>query len=86
MLTRPVIFTEKLPALGSAGQLLLADFSQYTIGLRREITLEKSLAPGFQTDAATYRALCRMDGQPTWNRAFLPKNGTALGPFVALAA
>ena len=33
MLTRPVLFTEKTPALGSAGDVLLADFSQYTLGL-----------------------------------------------------
>jgi HK97 family phage major capsid protein len=34
LLTRPVVFTEKLPAAGTKGDILLADFSQYAIGLR----------------------------------------------------
>jgi HK97 family phage major capsid protein len=35
LLTRPIIFTEKLPVLSSQGDLLLADLSQYAVGLRR---------------------------------------------------
>lgn len=36
ILTRPVIFTEKVEVLGSQGDILLGDFSQYVVGLREE--------------------------------------------------
>src|SRR5262249_21731393 len=36
-----VEFTEKTPALSSQGDLLLADFSQYYVGLRREMSIDR---------------------------------------------
>lgn len=85
MLTRPVIFTEKLPALGTVGDLILSDFSQYTIGLRKEITLDASAHVGFQADQTAYRCIARADGQGTWNQAFVPKTGDSQSWAVALA-
>ena len=41
ILTRPVLFTEKLPVLGTAGDILLCDLSQYIVGMRKEVALEK---------------------------------------------
>ena len=35
LLGKPMLFTEKVPALGTLGDLLLCDLSQYTIGLRK---------------------------------------------------
>ena len=37
ILTRPVIFTEKTEKLGDLGDILLADLSQYVVGLRSEM-------------------------------------------------
>ena len=45
ILTRPVIFTEKMPALGTEGDIGLYDFSQYSVGLRKEVGVEKSILP-----------------------------------------
>ena len=43
MLSRPVIFSEKGESLGDVGDIILADFSQYAIGLRKEMRLESSI-------------------------------------------
>jgi len=41
----------------------------------------------FITDEMTYRFIARNDGQPSWNAALTPKNGSnTLSPYVALAA
>jgi len=85
MLTRPVLFTEKTPALGSAGDVLLADFSQYTLGLRKEVAIEKSGHVFFQSDRSAYRGILRGDGQGRWAKAFTPKNGDTLSWCVTLA-
>lgn len=86
LLTRPILFTEKLPALTSQGDLILCDFSQYAIGLRKEVTLERSIYAGWQTDESGYRAIMRLDGQGKWNQPFIPVNGNPLSWCVALQA
>lgn len=84
LLTREVVFTEKCPALGSKGDLILCDPSQYSIGLRKEVSLDKSNAPGWLKDESSYRAIVRADGQGQWNTAISPKNGDSLSWCVAL--
>jgi HK97 family phage major capsid protein len=86
ILTRPVVFTEKLPALGDKGDIMLCDFTQYVVGLRSEIVVEKSNMPGFTRDTVYYRAKVRADGQPTWADPYTPKYGSTLSPFVTLQA
>jgi HK97 family phage major capsid protein len=86
LLTRPVLFTEKLPAVGEKGDILLADFSQYAVGLRREVTLEKSMHVRFMQDETVWRAICRVDGQGRWNKAFTPANGVTQSWAVTLDA
>jgi HK97 family phage major capsid protein len=86
MLTLPVVFTEKTPALGSEGDILLADFSQYGIGMRREMGLDQSAHVGFTRDTTYYRGLLRADGAGKWLSAYTPKNGASLSWCVTLAA
>jgi len=86
MLTRPVFFTEKLPVLGTVGDVVLADLSQYVVGLRREVTLDKSIHVGWQTDQTGWRLIARVDGMGKWNKPFTPANGPTLSWCVALAA
>ncbi len=85
ILTRPVLFTEKLPALGTKGDVLLCDFSQYTIGLRKEVSVEKSIHVGWQNDTSGYRAILRADGQGRWSKPLTPANGDTQSWCVALA-
>ena len=85
ILTRPVIFTSHMPTLGDADDIMFVDLSQYAIGIRRGVTLEKSNIPGWTNDLMSYRALVRFDGQGTWNKAITPKNGATLSWVVGLA-
>lgn len=83
---KQVLLTEKLPALGLQADLLLTDLSQYAIGLRKEVSLERSNAPGWLQDQTAYRSIVRCDGMGTWSAAVTPKNGDSLSWVVALGA
>jgi HK97 family phage major capsid protein len=86
ILTRPVIFTEKVEALGSQGDILLADFSQYVVGLREEMRIDLSQHVYFTTDEGAARLIERHDGQPLWDEALTMEDGsTEVSPFVTLA-
>ncbi len=85
ILTRPVIFTSHMPALGNEDDVMFTDLSQYVIGMRRGLKLEKSNIPGWTQDLMSYRALLRFDGQGSWNAAISPKHGDSLSWCVGLA-
>lgn len=85
ILGRPVVFTSHMPKVGDADDIMFIDPSQYAIGIRREMKLEKSNIPGWTNDLMSYRALLRFDGQGTWNAAITPKNGDSLSWCVGLA-
>jgi HK97 family phage major capsid protein len=85
ILSRPVIFSEKMKALGTKGDVALCDFSYYAVGLRQEATLERSGHVGFARDVETFRLIVRIDGQPTLSGPITPANGSdTLSPFVVL--
>ncbi len=86
ILTRPVLFTEKLPQVGAAGDIALVDFSQYSLGLRQEVVIQKSAHAGFAEDETYYRAILRGDGMGRWSGPMTPKNGDTLSWCVTLAA
>lgn len=85
ILTRPVIFTEKVPALGTQGDIGLVDFSQYAIALRADAALDKSQHVGWTRRTTGYRLVLRCDGQPLWPAATSPKNGDSQSCCVVLA-
>ena len=85
LLTRPVIFTEKTETLGSQGDILLTDFSQYCAGLRQDIRFDVSKDYAFTSDESYGRLIARIDGQPLWDEALTLKDGsTTVSPFVTL--
>jgi HK97 family phage major capsid protein len=86
LLDRPISFTEKAPALGDAGDIVLADLSMYYIGMRQEILMDMSNAPGWITDTIDFRVICRVDGLPILSQAFTPKNGDSLSWAVKIEA
>lgn len=75
MLNLPILFTEKCPMLGSKGDIMLVDFTQYIVGMRAEMIFEQSNAPGWTRDVISYRCLVRVDGMPLWHEAITPLNG-----------
>lgn len=86
ILTRPVLFTEKTEPLGDKGDIMLADFSQYVVGLRSGMTFDTSIHVHFTTDELLSRIIERHDGQPLWDEALTLEDGaTTVSPFVVLA-
>lgn len=85
LFNRPLIETEKLPALGARGDLLLADLSFYVVGLRQQIVVDRSAHVGFTKDLMTFRGTMRIDGQPLWEKPYTPKHGATTSAFVTLA-
>jgi len=86
LLGRPVIYTEKAETLGTAGDIVFADFSKYLIGDRQSLEITSSIHDRFTNDQTTWRFIHRVDGRPWVDSAVTPRNGSnTLSPFVALA-
>jgi HK97 family phage major capsid protein len=87
ILTREVIFSEKVRPLGQLSDIGLFDFSQYVIGMRADASLDKSIHVGFKRNMTTYRLQLRIDGMPNISAPYQPPNSAPTqSPFVALAA
>jgi HK97 family phage major capsid protein len=83
----PVYVTEKLPALGTAGDVLLIDPSYYLVGKRMDIEVAASEHYRFTNNQITWRFVARLDGQPWLDKAFtLQDTSRTLSAFVALHA
>jgi HK97 family phage major capsid protein len=84
---RPVYFTEKLPTLGTTGDICFVDPAFYLIGDRQ--TMQASASPhfAFNVDKTAYKIIERVDGRPWLQSAITPKNaGNTLSPFVQLSS
>lgn len=83
---RPVMFSEKAETLGTAGDLVFADFGFYLIGDRQALQVASSPHAHFPTDEMTWRFVQRVDGRPWLISALTPRNGSnTLSAFVSLA-
>ena len=80
----PIVYTEKLPGPNDPGCILLANMFHYMVGLRREITLDKSNAPGWTRDYSSFRCILRADGQGSWNQPMTRPDGSEVSWSVAL--
>ena len=86
LFTRPLIEIEQASALGTAGDLILADLSQYVVAEKGGVQAAMSIHVEFLTNQTVFRWIIRVDGQSTWNSALTPYKGSATrSPFVALA-
>jgi HK97 family phage major capsid protein len=88
ILGRPVIFTEKLPTVGTTGDICFADLSYYLIGDRQVMQASSSEHYQFQNDKTAFRIISRVDGRPWLQSPITPKNNSAstLSAFVQLAS
>lgn len=86
LMGRPVIFTEKTPAMGSAGDLSFVDFGFYLVGDRQAMQAKQSDDFKFDTDEVAFKIVERVDGRPWLQSAITPHNGSAaLSPIVKLS-
>jgi HK97 family phage major capsid protein len=88
LLGYPIIFTEKVPNLGTKGDINLCDFGYYLIGQQSGPAIESSIHERFRRNQTTYRISQMIDGQP-WLSAPIklrPDGTTTISPFVSLQA
>lgn len=84
---RPVYFNEYLPSLGTTGDLVLCNWSEYLEGLYQQPETESSIHVRFDTNERAFRMVARNDGAPWWSSSLTPKRGdNNLSPFVVLNA
>lgn len=82
----PIEWSEKNPALGVAGDIVLADWSYYLIGDRQAMTIDSTNIERFRWDETSWRAVHRVDGQPWLSQPITIADGTTqISPFVILA-
>jgi HK97 family phage major capsid protein len=83
---RPVVATEYNAALGAPGDILLADYSQYTLIDKGGVKAATSMHVAFLTDEMVFRITYRVDGKSMWTTAMTPFKGSLTkSPFVTLA-
>ncbi len=82
----PVFFTEKLPALGTRGDVLLVDWSRYVIGMRLDMQIDVSPHYLFRNNQLAWRVIARCDGKPWLNNVITDSSGWQISPFTMLAA
>jgi HK97 family phage major capsid protein len=82
----PVIYTDVASALGTSGDLLLCDWSQYLHGVYGSMREAASIHVRFSEAETMFRFIWREGGAPAWDDSITPQNGsTTKSPFVALA-
>ena len=85
---RPIITSEAMPAFGDAGDIILADMSQYLSvvkgsGIRQDVSIHL----WFDYDVTAFRFVMRVGGQPWWDEAIARTGAqSSRGFFVALGA
>jgi len=86
ILGRPLYMTEKVPNLGTKGDIGFYDFGQYLVGDRGYMEAMSSPHYKFQNVKTAYRFVQRVDGRPGISSALTPANGgDTLSPFITLA-
>ena len=81
----PLVLSEYTAALGTVGDIVLADMSQYLVG-EEAPNFISSIHVRFIYHEGVFRFRWRVDGQPAWKSPVTPKNSaTTQSPFVMLA-
>lgn len=87
LLGRPIVPLQSCSALGTVGDIILGDWSQYlTIVKTGGIRSDVSIHLWFDYDITAFRFVLRVGGQPWWTTAIAQANGNnTRGAFVTLA-
>jgi HK97 family phage major capsid protein len=77
---------EQCSTVGTVGDIVLADLSQYLLAEKGGMEAMASAHVRFLYAEQTFRFMMRVDGQPLWSTALTPANGTnTVSPFITLA-
>lgn len=72
----PIVLTEACPAVGTAGDLILADMGRY-LAATKTPQLNGSMHLWFDQDMTAFKLVFRMDGQPMLGAPVTPPNSSA---------
>lgn len=86
LLGRPIFFSEHLESIGTAGDILLGNWSQYLEGTLSGPQQAESIHVRFVNHERTFKFWMENDGRCWWRSALTPVNGATLSPFTTLAA
>ena len=82
----PVVPIEHCEALGTPGDIVLADMSYYALGEKATSTMARSMHVRFLNDEETFRMTYRVDGFPMLQNPVTPNKGSnTLSTFVGVA-
>lgn len=85
LMGRPVIPVEYCATLGTAGDIVLADLTQYLAIDKGPMQSASSIHVRFIYDETVFRFVYRFQGQPIWQQPMTPYRGTnTQSPFVVL--
>jgi len=84
---RPIIALEQCQTLGTKGDIILFDPSQYLV-IDKGVESDVSIHLRFLYDESTFRFVYRVDGAPIWKSPLIPFKGAAntQSPYVTLQA
>ena len=85
LLGRPIVFGEFAKAVGTVGDIVLGNWSQFLEGTYEPLQGASSVHVRFVNHEQTFKFWMRNCGRPWWRAALTPKNGSTLSPFVTLA-
>lgn len=82
---RPVQPIEQAETLGTKGDIILADLSEYLLIEKGGLKTDSSIHVRFVNDETAFRFVVRNNGQPKWRLPLTPAKGSATtSPFVSL--
>jgi HK97 family phage major capsid protein len=85
LMGRPVMPIEFCETVGTEGDIILADLSQYML-IDKSVASATSIHVAFLTGEQAFRFIYRLDGQPVDNLPITPYKGSATqSPFITLA-
>lgn len=83
---KPINVIEQADTVGTKGDILLMDLSQYIVIDKGGVDAQQSIHVKFLTDERAFRFKMRNNGQPAWKKYKTPYKGSNyISPFVALA-
>lgn len=86
LLGHPIFFTDKQPAVGTIGDLMLTDLRYYMILDRQAVSVDTSDQEKFQKNQTSLRIIERVEGAPWLSSAITLSDGTTtVSPFVQIA-
>jgi HK97 family phage major capsid protein len=76
LLGAPVYISEKVPALGTKGDVTLVDLSKQLVGDRMQLQIETSPHVYFTKNQMVWRVIARWDSQPWLNAPIKAADGS----------